>query len=39
MIKNRVLNGAAPCSDDTKAFFLKMVSDYYRYIAENAKDD
>ena len=38
MIENRVLKGS-PCSDDAKAFFVKMVGDYYRYIAENAKDD
>ena len=36
MIKNRVLNG--DCADEAKAFFVKMVGDYYRYIAENAKD-
>ena len=23
---------------ESKAFFVKMVGDYYRYIAENAKD-
>ena len=36
MINNRVLNGE--CADEAKAFFVKMVGDYYRYIAENAKD-
>ena len=36
MINNRVLN--TDCSDEAKAFFVKMVGDYYRYIAENAKD-
>ena len=36
MIKDRVLAGE--CSDEAKAFFVKMVGDYYRYIAENAKD-
>ena len=36
MINNRVLAGT--CSDEAKAFFVKMVGDYYRYIAENAKD-
>ena len=36
MINSRVLNG--DCSDEAKAFFVKMVGDYYRYIAENAKD-
>ena len=26
------------CGAEAKAFFVKMVGDYYRYIAENAKD-
>jgi len=26
------------CADEAKAFFVKMVGDYYRYMAENAKD-
>ena len=37
MINSRVLN--ADCADEAKAFFVKMVGDYYRYIAENAKAD
>ena len=36
MINNKVLN--TDCADEAKAFFIKMVGDYYRYIAENAKD-
>ena len=36
MINARVLN--TDCADEAKAFFVKMVGDYYRYIAENAKD-
>ena len=36
MINNRVLS--TECSEEAKAFFVKMVGDYYRYIAENAKD-
>lgn len=36
MINNRVLTGE--CADEAKAFFVKMVGDYYRYIAENAKE-
>ena len=36
MIEARVLN--TDCTDEAKAFFVKMVGDYYRYIAENAKD-
>ena len=36
MINLRVLK--SECSDEAKAFFVKMVGDYYRYIAENAKD-
>jgi len=27
-----------PCDGEAKAFFVKMVGDYYRYISENAKD-
>jgi len=26
-------------TDETKAFFFKMMGDYYRYVAECAKDD
>jgi len=37
MINNRVLSGS--CSNEAQAFFVKMVGDYYRYIAENAKGD
>jgi len=36
MINGKVL--ARPCEGEPKAFFVKMVGDYYRYIAENAKD-
>lgn len=36
MINNRVLNQEN--TPEAKAFFVKMVGDYYRYIAENAKD-
>ena len=37
MIQEEVLNKT--CSGEPKAFFVKMVGDYYRYIAENAKGD
>ena len=37
MINEKVL--ARPCEGEPKAFFVKMVGDYYRYIAENAKGD
>merc|ERR1711981_268709 len=36
MINTKVLN--KDCESEAKAFFVKMVGDYYRYIAENAKD-
>ena len=36
MINDKVLSKS--CADEAKAFFVKMVGDYYRYIAENAKD-
>ena len=35
MIREKVL--AKKCDGEAKAFFVKMVGDYYRYIAENAK--
>ena len=35
MIQDKVL--AKACDGEAKAFFVKMVGDYYRYIAENAK--
>ena len=35
MIQKKVI--AKPCEGESKAFFIKMVGDYYRYIAENAK--
>jgi 14-3-3 protein epsilon len=38
MINARVLQGSS-ITDEAKAFFIKMVGDYYRYIAENAKGD
>jgi 14-3-3 protein epsilon len=37
MINTKVL--AKSCDGEPKAFFVKMVGDYYRYIAENAKGD
>ncbi len=37
MINDQVIS-VPNCSDEAKAFFIKMVGDYYRYIAENAKD-
>ena len=38
MIQNRVL-AQSDVKEEAKAFFVKMVGDYYRYIAENAKGD
>jgi len=37
MINSKVLK--KQCEGESKAFFVKMVGDYYRYIAENAKAD
>jgi 14-3-3 protein epsilon len=37
LIESKVLS--KECDGESKVFFLKMVGDYYRYIAENAKDD
>ena len=36
IINKKVL--AQTCDGEPKAFFVKMVGDYYRYISENAKD-
>jgi len=36
MINEKVLKKAGG-DGEPKAFFIKMVGDYYRYIAENAK--
>jgi len=38
MINNRVVS-QKEISGEAKAFFVKMIGDYYRYIAENAKGD
>jgi 14-3-3 protein epsilon len=38
MINNKVLSKDS-ANGESKAFFVKMVGDYYRYIAENAKGD
>ena len=38
MINDKVLSNKG-CDGEPKAFFVKMVGDYYRYISENAKDD
>ena len=35
MINSKVLS--KKCEGESKAFFVKMVGDYYRYISENAK--
>ena len=36
MIQSKVLS--KECEGEAKAFFVKMVGDYYRYVAENARD-
>ena len=37
LIRTEVLSKA--CDDEARAFFLKMIGDYCRYIAESAKGD
>jgi 14-3-3 protein epsilon len=34
-----VLNNGTPIENESKAFFVKLVGDYYRYIAESATGD
>ena len=38
LINDKALGGSS-IDNEAKAFFVKMVGDYYRYIAENAKGD
>jgi hypothetical protein len=37
IVRNRVLS--KPSEEEPRAFFVKMVGDYYRYIAETAQGD
>jgi len=37
MVKNKCMQKAA--TDESKAFFYKMIGDYYRYVAECAADE
>ena len=36
-VKNQCMKVAA--DDESKAFFYKMIGDYYRYVAESASGD
>jgi len=36
IVKDKCLN--LSMDDESKAFFYKMIGDYYRYVAESAKD-
>ena len=37
IVKDKCLGLAA--EDESKAFFQKMIGDYYRYVAESAQED
>ena len=37
IVKNQCMQVAA--DDESKAFFYKMIGDYYRYVAESASPD
>jgi hypothetical protein len=37
LVKDKCMKLAA--NSESKAFFLKMVGDYYRYVAESAQGD
>jgi len=39
LIRAKVLQNGRSIQDEPKAFFVKMVADYYRYIAEAATGD
>jgi 14-3-3 protein epsilon len=39
MIRQNALNNGRKSGDEPRAFFVKMVGDYYRYIAESATGD
>ena len=39
LTKSKVLNNGKPIENEAKAFFVKLVGDYYRYIAESATGD
>lgn len=39
LTKSKVLNNSKPIENEAKAFFVKLVGDYYRYIAESATGD
>ena len=39
LTKSRILNKGKPIESEAKAFFVKLVGDYYRYIAESATGD
>ena len=36
-VNNQCLKNAS--DDESKAFFYKMIGDYYRYVAESATED
>ena len=37
MVENKCMQKAA--TDESKAFFFKMIGDYYRYVSECATSD
>ena len=37
LVKNNCMQNAN--DDESKAFFYKMIGDYYRYVAESVKSD
>jgi hypothetical protein len=39
LTKSKVLNNGRPIDDEARAFFVKLIGDYYRYIAESATGD
>ena len=39
LTRSKVLNNGRPIEDEARAFFVKLIGDYYRYIAESATGD
>ena len=39
LVRTKVLNSGRAVQDEPRAFFVKLIGDYYRYIAESAQGE